>query len=77
MTVARYSDLITEQGHLRDDVKPYMRDHIEKEVEALLACAQNESQLRTIGSVIITVIQTMVADKVVRCYPSKTKSISP
>ena len=77
MATIGYSDLITERGGLRDDVKPYMRDHIEKEADALLACGQNESEIRTIGSVILSVVQDRITRRVAECSQSKTKSTSP
>lgn len=72
MTV-KFTDLITERGNFREDSKAYIHDHIEKEVDALLVCGQNESEIRTIGSVILGVVQDRVAKRVLECSQNRTR----
>lgn len=52
-------------GFLSECGESVFKDHLDKEINNLLSQAENEAELRLIGSLIINRVGNMVADRVV------------
>ena len=65
MSKNRFDYLINEKGNIQEEASVFIKEKFIKEVNSLLNFAEDESQLRLIGSVLNSIIQDMVSKRVV------------